>query len=186
MRCALMALLLSGCAAPQHTGTEPTALEKKLVDNPNDAQVNLQLGEQSEVSGDLLRAEQYYLRAEALGLKAEVIVPHIIKVLVGAKRYDEALERCQRRLAAVPEDRATRFVAAAILAGLERPKEAERELNTLVKLAPEEPQAYLALGRLYRDNDRERARQMFEKYLALTPDGVDSARVRFEMQDLQP
>jgi tetratricopeptide (TPR) repeat protein len=188
MRLLALTLLLTACGAPARGGfgstTPPTALEKQLVDNPNDAQVNLQLGQQSEASGDLLRAEQYYLRAEALGIKPDVIVPHIIKVLVGAKRYDEALERCQRRLAALPEDHATRFVTAAILTALDRPKEAERELNMLLKMAPNDARTYLALGRLYKDNDRDRARQMFEKFLTLVPEGVDAARVRFEMQEL--
>jgi len=186
----LVCLALAACGPlPEKTSfapPDPSPLEKRFADNPNDAQVNLELGDQSEQRGDLLRAEQYFLRAEALGLKADVIVPRLVRVLVASKRYDEALDRCQQRLSRMPDDRATRFVAAALLAGLERPKDAERELQVLVKTRPEDPQPYLALARLYREGDRVLAKEMFEKYLQLAPDGADAAHVRFEIQELGP
>jgi tetratricopeptide (TPR) repeat protein len=183
------ALAGAGCATPRPGGIQPPAnpspLEKKLADNPNDAKVNLQLGTDAEAGGDLLRAEQYYLRAEALGVPADQIIPRILRVLVAAHRFDEALERCRRRLSMVPEDRATRFVEAALLVAVEKPKDAERELNALVRTKPDDPQAYLALGRLYRDgyNDRTRARAMFERYLALAPNGEAAPGVRFELEE---
>ncbi len=140
------------------------------------------LGEQAEAGGDLLRAEQYYLRAEALGVPQEAIVPRIIRVLVAAQRYDEALDRCSKRLNAKPDDRATRFVEASLMVALDRTKDAERELNALVRTAPKDAQAYLALGKLYRDgNDKVRAKEMFEKYLELAPEGQEAPAVRFDL-----
>jgi predicted Zn-dependent protease len=181
------ALALAGCAAQRTNAIVPnpnaSPLEKKLGDNPNDAKVNFALGQEAEAGGELLRAEQYYLRAEALGTSPDEVVPHIIKVLVKAHRYEEALGRCQRRLNKKPEDRATRYVAAAILAGLERSRDAERELTTLVRDKPDDPDAYLQLGRLYRDafGDAAKSREMLKKYLELAPDGSEAARVRFEL-----
>lgn len=113
---AAIAATLAGCAAPKKNGFSAPAspLEEKLGRTPNDAQVNLALAEEAERGGDLLRAEQYYLRAEALGLPQAEIVPRILGVLAKARRYDEALQRCRRRLAEVPDDRAARFVEAAL------------------------------------------------------------------------
>jgi predicted Zn-dependent protease len=156
-------------------------LEKKLSDNPDDRATNLQLGEQSEATGDLLRAEQYYLRAEALGQPEEEMLPRLLRVLVKSHRYDEALARCKQRLAVKPEDRATRYVEAALFVALEQTKEAERQLDSLVRTKPDDADAYLALGRLYKDLGDARARGMFEKYLALAPDGEAAAQLRFEL-----
>jgi len=183
-----LAFAFAGCATTSTISTAPTPdpnaspLEKKLAQDPNDGEVNFALGEDAESHGDLLRAEQYFLRAEALRVDADRVAPRIIRVLAQAHRYGEALERCQRRLQQKPGDRATRFVEAALLIGLDRPHEAERDLNALVAEQPNDPEAYLQLGRLYKDaKDGERASKMFHKYLELAPDGPQAAAVRFEL-----
>jgi predicted Zn-dependent protease len=183
-------LLLAGCATTSVSKEGPTPdpnaspLEKKLAANPNDAAVNFQLGEDAESHGDLLRAEQYYLRAEALKYDPDLVTPRIIRVLTTAHRYGEALDRCQRRLSIKPNDRATRYVEAALLVALDRPHEAERDLNAMIAEQPKDPEPYLALGRIYKDaKDGERAKQMFHKYLELAPDGEHAAQVRFELAE---
>jgi tetratricopeptide (TPR) repeat protein len=177
--------VLGGCFSAPSPGKTPAGpLERKLADNPNDRAVNLKLGEQSEATGDYLRAEQYYLRAEALG--EGDMLPRLLRVLVKSHRYDEALGRCKKRLAEKPEDRATRYVEAALLVALDRPKDAEKDLQSLQRTRPEDPDAYLALGRLYQELGDGRARGMFEKYLALAPDGEAAAQVRFELAEPSP
>jgi len=188
---ALCACTITGCAAPQRTASAPkpvkdvSPLEKQFADTPDNPKVNLELGDRATAGGDWLRAEQYYQRAEALGVSEEAITPRILKVLVMARRYDEALERCHRRLFKTPTDRATRLVAAAIYEALDRPHEAERELNVLVRTRPDDPNPYLALGKLYRDsyNDAPRARAMFTKYLALAPKTEESEAIRYQMEE---
>jgi cytochrome c-type biogenesis protein CcmH/NrfG len=183
--------LVAGCPAPQRpstTGPAPSALEAKLVANPNDAKVNFELGRSAEATGDTLRAEQYYLRAEALGHPQTEILPRLLRVLAQAQRYHEALRRCDERLRAVPEDRETRYVKAALLLALDRPRDAERELQTLIRQKPADADAYLQLGRIYRDaatddKDRAQVRALYEKYLALAPDGSEAAAVRYELVD---
>jgi predicted Zn-dependent protease len=187
-------LLLVGCAAPQHQSAEPrpvkdvSPLEKQFADSPDDPKVNVQLGDRATLSGDWLRAEQYYLRAEALGSPEDQIVPRLLRVLVMARRYDEALDRCKKRLARTPTDRATRLVEAAIYEALDRPHEAEHDLTVLVRTRPEDPNPYLALGKLYRDsyNDAPRARQMFSKYLALAPKGEEADAIRYQIEEETP
>jgi predicted Zn-dependent protease len=184
---------LCACTAPVERGDpkpvkDVSPLERSFAEHPDDAKVNLELGDRSASVGDWLRAEQYYQRAEALGLPEAQMVPRLLKVLVLARRYDEALDRCHRRLSKTPEDRATRLVRAAILEALERPREAERELNILVHTKPDDPNPYLALGKLYRDsyNDAARAREMFEKYLALAPKGEEADAVRYQLEESAP
>ena len=184
----LLGFLLGGCA---HDEPRPpknlTALEKKLQQQPDDAHVNMQAGDDAASSGDYLRAEQYYRRAEALGTPPTVTVPRILNVLAAARRYDEALELCHQRLAAAPDDRATRMVEAAILEALDRPRDAERELTRLTRTRPDDPHPYLALGKLYRDSyhDTTRARGMFLTYLKLDPKGREAEAVRYQLEDWQ-
>jgi tetratricopeptide (TPR) repeat protein len=181
-----------GCATSPHND-EPrppknlSPLEKKLQSQPDDARINFQLGDNAASTGDYLRAEQYYRRAEALGAPASATVPRILNVLVAGRRYDEALELCHRRLSTTPEDRATRLVEAAILEALDRPRDAERELTALTRTRPSDPHPYLALGKLYRDSyhDDNRARGMFQTYLKLDPKGEEAEAIRYQLEDWQ-
>jgi tetratricopeptide (TPR) repeat protein len=188
----------ASCAGAQKSsaGGSPVAsvikdaspLERRLATDPNDVALNLELGDQSGSGGDWLRAEQYYARAEALGAAPSRVLPRLLRALVAGRRYDEALERCHQRLAHAPEDRATRLVEAALLEALDRPKEAEHELNTLLRTRPEDPNPYLALAKLYRDqyHDLARARPLFQKYLALAPKGDEAEAVRYELESVEP
>jgi tetratricopeptide (TPR) repeat protein len=175
-------------ANAQKSAAGQSALDRKLAENPDDARVNLALGDRAAAGGDWLRAEQYYERAEALGAASATVVPRLVRVLVQAQRYDEALARCKRRLGAAPADRATRLVAAAILTALDRPREAEHELTTLQRTRPDDPNPYLALGKLYRDSfgDAGRARAMFERYLVLAPHGEEADAIRYQLEEATP
>lgn len=198
MRLPLAAIVLAsaalavGCAAPQRTDagdpkpvTDVTPLEAQFAAHPDDPKLNLELGDRAAAGGDWLRAQQYYERAEALGTPETQIVPRVLRVLVMAHRYDEALDRCHRRLRQKPDDRGTRLVEAAIFEALERPRDAERELDLLVKTRPSDPNPYLALGKLYRDSyhDVPRARAMFQKYLALAPKGEEAESIRYQLDE---
>ena len=182
-------LLIAGCAHNDEPRPPKnlTALEKQLQQRPDDARINMQAGDNAASTGDYLRAEQYYRRAEALGTPPTVTVPRILNVLAAARRYDEALELCHQRLSVAPEDRATRLVEAAILEALDRPREAERELTRLTHTRPDDPHPYLALGKLYRDSyhDTARARGMFLTYLKLAPKGQEAEAIRYQLDDWQ-
>ena len=187
--CVLGVLGSVGCvgpASPLGPSGPQSPLEKRFTDDPNDAKTNLMLGETAELQGDLLRAEQYYVRAEALRVPEDEILPRILRVLVRAKRYEEAIVRCKERLARQPSDRTTRFLFAALLQGRERNDLAESELLVLLKHDDKDGQAHLAIGRLYRDafRDPQRALPHLKKYLELDPNGSDAAQVRFELAEL--
>jgi predicted Zn-dependent protease len=185
-RALFVVALAAGCGAPlaERPAAPLTPLEKKFAAEPNDAATNIKLGLESEATGDHLRAEQYYLRAEALGTPQDKIVPLVVRVLIAAKRYDEALARTRRRLAAAPDDRATRYVQAALLQGLDKPREAERDLLLLQRSKPDDPEAWLALGRLYREaRDHARAAAHLKRFLELSPEAEEAPGARFELAE---
>jgi tetratricopeptide (TPR) repeat protein len=187
--------LLCACATTSRSAAyaprppqDVSPLERRLGDNPDDLQVNLTLGDRAIAIGDYLRAEQYFRRAQALGAGPAQVVPRLLKALVSARRYDEALAVCRQQLQASPQDRPTRLVEAALLEALDRAKEAERELDVLVKTRPEDPHPYLALGKLYRDSyhDGARAKEMFEKFLSLAPKDREAEAIRYQLETDTP
>jgi predicted Zn-dependent protease len=175
----------SGCVGP--AASAPSPLEQRYVENPGDPRVNFELGFGAEQAGDFLRAEQYYRRVESLTSETRLrrqVSHRIVVVLARALRYQEALERCQQLLRDEPADRPARLLLAAILVSVDRPREAERELQSLRRTKPEDPVVYLELGKVYRDvfADRPRADLMFRRYLALAPEGPEADSLRFEME----
>ncbi len=181
-----IAMAITGCAPSRPSVHAPEGvlpLEKKLAKDPNDPKINLTFGESAEAGGDYLRAEQYYLRAEALGVPEKEVLPRILRVLVASQRYGEALERCHRRLQISPDDRTTRYVEAALYVALDRPKDAERELSSLMRSLPNDPEAYLALGRLYKETNPTRSRSMFEQYLKLAPKGEEAEGIKYDLEE---
>ena len=180
-------LCIGGCAGGVGAGKPATTVEQRFDAEPDDAQANFELGQRNEALSDFVRADQYYRRAEALTKddKLRQKVRHrIVATLVEARRYDEARERCQQLLYENPADRSARFLLAAILASLDHAREAERELISLRDSQPNDAQVYLALGKLYHDGlgDKPRARQNFERFLALAPEDHSAASIRFQLE----
>lgn len=189
--CALSALgtfvLLCGGCARSVEPAKPTTVEQRFDAEPDDAAANFELGRRSEAVSDFVRADQYYRRAEALAKDDKLLrqVRHrIVATLVEARRFDEARERCLSILDETPGDRPARFLLAAILASLDHSKEAERELVSLRDTLPDDPQVYLALGKLYRDSfgDRARATTNFERFLVLAPRDHAADSIRFQLE----
>ena len=101
-------MMASGCAAtaPQTKAAPATPTAARLAENPNDAEATFVQGEHAEADGDLARAEQYYVRAEQLGIDPSRTLPRVLGVLVSSERLGEALSRCQAWMAANPDGHA--------------------------------------------------------------------------------
>lgn len=175
-------LLLStvGCAA------SISPLVSRLAAAPEDPLVNLELGEEAARDGDLLRAEQYFIRAQALGAQPARVTPALMRVLVRAHRYSEALVRCDDRLKVHPEERPTRYLRAVLLRALDRLPEAEQELNSL-SLDGSDPDVHFELAGVYaQDGEKARARREWREYLRLAPRGAHSGAAQRLLRDEEP
>lgn len=147
----------------------------RLADAPNDPALHLALAEEASRDGDLLRAEQYYVRAQALGADPDRVTPSLLGVLVRGHRYADAVARCDERLRARPADRATRYLRAVLLRAVDRWSEAEQELLAL-SAAGGDPDVHFELAALYaQSGDGDRARREWTAYLQAAPQGALAA-----------
>lgn len=183
--CLLVTALAAGCATTRATTATPapSGPAARLAQNPGDAEATLAEAQRAEADGDLMRAEQYYVRAEKLGIDPQKTLPHVLGVLVSSERLGEALTRCQSYLEDHPDDVRVRYLEALIEIALEHPRDAADDLRLVIAQKPAAAHPYLLLGRLYRDRlgDARGAHEMFRRFLALAPDSRDAAHLRLEL-----
>jgi len=112
-------------------------------------------------SGDLLRAEQYFIAARQRGHNEPAVVYWLVRVCVAASRYQSALAHAGSYLRDHPADWSLRLVVATIY-------------------EPLMPLPHYRLAMLYRDrrSQQQRARAHLEEYLRLSPQGSHAAEAR--------
>lgn len=139
-------------------------------EHPNDPEAILRLASIYEKAGESLRAEQYYEVARNLGVSHRRVGPALIRLAAKNGRYQIASDRARALLVEYPEQYETRLLLAQLDVLLDDPMAAERELRILLGLRPRRPDAYLALGRLYKEHGKpEQARASLLRYLELEP-----------------
>ncbi len=181
-----LVVTIAGCATTQPSVATPAAANSaaaRLAQNPGDGEASFAQAERAEANGDLMRAEEYYVRAERSGVDPERTLPRVVSVLVSSERLGEALARCQNHLESDPDDVRVRYLSALIELALEHTHEAAMDLRIVIAEKPAVAPPYLLLGRLYRDRlgDVKTARDMFRRYLALAPDTREAAHLRLEL-----
>ncbi len=137
-------------------------------EHPNDPESVLRLAGIYEKAGEILRAEQYYEVARNLGVAQKRVGPPLIRLAAKNGRYQIASDRARALLVEYPEQYETRLLLAQLDVLLDDPMAAERELRILLGLQPRRPDAYLALGRLYKEHGKpEQARASLLRFLEL-------------------
>lgn len=131
-------------------------------------------------SGDLLRAEQYFIAAHQRGHNDPELVYWLVRVCVAASRYQSALAHAGSYLRDHPSDWSLRLVVATIYEALGYLARAESELERIVAAEPLMPLPHYRLAMLYRDrkSQEQRARAHLEKYLSLSPQGPHAPEAR--------
>lgn len=139
----------------------------------SDPKLLLARGQAFARAGDYGRAAQYLRAALQQRGDAAVILPLLVAVEIKDQGYRAAAQHLSERLRSHPSDVRARFVLASLWSALDRPKDAERELLGILRMAPEHAEATFALGVVYRDGmaDDQRADACFRRYLALEPRG---------------
>lgn len=171
---ALFVLMLLGCA----TRTERETMPDPLADVTGEEL--FQRGLVVSARGDLIRAEQYFVAALDKQHPPEVVLPMLIRVCVASSRHSAALSHAQPYLRAHPSNWRLRLLVATLRLGLGDVEAARVDLHRVLQAAPEEATAYYMLGMLYREetHDEPRAREHFERYLQLAPEGQHAEEVR--------
>ena len=137
--------------------------------------------DQSEQAGTLLGLSYYgaknfaeaanYLEAAAKAdpTNAE-LNQYLAQSCLWAKKYQCTLDAVQRVLDSQPDSAAAHTLTGEALDGLDRTKQAIAELETAVKVAPQEPNVHFGLGYLYwKNHELDEAQHEFQNELALDP-----------------
>lgn len=188
------ALLVGGCAGVQRAPVDaPLELAKQhLLDAPHDVRNHLELAALYMARHDYLRAQQYLSLVEtaagawsALGIDPERVFRMGILIAVRSQQYGDAVRRSRQRLE-LGEERGVRELLAALLEAQGEDQEAEAQRRLLVLQYPAEPQLLLDLARFYERSaraDRQLyARELYERYLSMQPEGPEATAVRMALR----
>lgn len=188
--CVLLCGWFGGCASSTRLWTEDPLEQAKqrLLDNPRDVRNHLGLAELYAQRHDYLRAQQYLSLVDnaagawsTLGIDPDKVFRLAVTVAVRSQQYSDAVRRCRQRLE-LGEDRSVRELYATLLEALGEELAAERQRRLLVLHHPEDARQLVELARFLergsRADKRQRAREYYERYLALRPEGPEAPAVR--------
>jgi Tfp pilus assembly protein PilF len=123
--------------------------------------------------GDYTRAEQYIDAARQQGAEEAEVLPLLLEVCIKDRRYRAAAQHAEEHLRKQPSAYPLRFMLATLYIGLAENDAARRELERVLRLAPEHAEAHYALALLLRDElgHPSEADRHFREYLRLQPHG---------------
>lgn len=135
-------------------------------------------GEQLAHNGDPIRAEQYVSSAVQRGYPLRKALPLLLRLCVATSRLSAALQYATPYLRLHPDDYHLRYLVAAVQLGLGRAAEARRELELVVRQAPDFADAHYMLGVVLRDQgDAPGAAREFAAHQRVNPNGLHGAEV---------
>jgi hypothetical protein len=131
-------------------------------------------------TGDLVRAEQYFVASLERGMDERVVMPTLIRTCVSASRFRAAVGYATHYLERHPEDVPLRFLTGTILAGLGENQSARRSFEDVLRRSERHAGAHYNLATLLRDgyNDPRGADEHFRQYLAIEPSGAHAEEAR--------
>jgi Tfp pilus assembly protein PilF len=174
---ALVACGASASNAPLQGPAEPTRAERQQA-----AAELHRIGISRYKSGDSLRAEEYLASALEAGGSADVILPDLMRVSIGGRRYQAAIRYFEdyRSDLGRPRRADLEMVAGVLYLGVEQPERARAAFEKALELKPKNARAELLLAQLLHDElqDYAVADTHFRAYLSLEPEGegADIAR----------
>ena len=114
------------------------------------------------------------LRAEGIEDDAQLVDTYLLEAELASKRgrQEDAVDVLRRGLEVLPDDQRLLYARALVYERMDRVEEALRDLQRMVALNPDDPDALNALGYTLADRTQrlEEAQVLIEKALALKPD----------------
>jgi Flp pilus assembly protein TadD len=137
-------------------------------------------GDAAAMSGDLTRAEQYFVAAMRAGGDEHVLTKRLLVVCVNGNRYSAAAAYAEEYLHKHPSDIDVRYALATVYIGLGDLTRARDGLRLVVEQRPDIADAHYALASVLRDSGESLldADKQFREYIRLNPNGeyADAAR----------
>lgn len=147
------------------------AYEKAATMLPGDSDLDVNVGNLLEKTGDLAGAEQHFRHAAEMG--NALGISRLINVLGKQKRYDEAATWLQKYIAQNPRDSRARVEFARLLASQDKQKDAIAVLQP-VSGASADPAINRELADLYRETRQfALAAPLYQQLLATNPNDPD-------------
>lgn len=167
-----------GCGAPPPGADRVKTLT--IVKKGEQPQKLLDEGRAFAALGDTSRAEQYLADALAHGADEAVIIPMLIKVCVRDGRYELAIDYAQHYTQRHPNDARVRYLLGTLYAAIGDGEHAQRELEYVVTVKPNDPEPHWALAKVLQDErkDPTLAGNQFREYLRLAPTGSHAEEAR--------
>lgn len=171
----LLLLAASGCASTQ-AGEMPPGDPLNRVQGRQLYQQALSFSQ----TGDLVRAEQYFVASLERGMDERSVMPPLIRTCVAASRFRAAVGYATHYLERHPEDVPLRFLTATIQAGLGENHAARRAFEDVIQRNARHAGAHYNLATLLRDgyNDPRGADEHFRRYLEIEPSGEHAEEAR--------
>jgi Flp pilus assembly protein TadD len=179
--CALVLLIgpagILGCAkSPQQKAKQDYEVIQRET-TPERLQAR---GDAAAMSGDLTRAEQYFVAALRAGGDDHVLTKRLLVVCVNGNRYSAAAAYAEEYLHKHPSDIDVRYALATVYIGLGDLARARDGLRLVVEQRPDIAEAHYALASVLRDSGESLldADKQFREYIRLNPNGeyADAAR----------
>jgi len=146
------------------------AYEKAATMLPGDSDLDVNVGNLLEKTGDLAGAEQSFRQAAEMGNAAGI--SRVINLLGKQKRYDEAAVWLQKYVAQNPQNSRARLELARLLASQDKPQDAIAVLQPVSGAA--DPAINRELGDLYRETRQfALAAPLYQQLLAANPNDPD-------------
>jgi tetratricopeptide (TPR) repeat protein len=131
-----------------------------------------------------VRAEQYLELAMQRGYDRRAVLPVLLSACVSSMHLRAALGHAESYLLEHPEDDGLRYLVATIRIGLGQRRDAELELERLIRRSPDNADAHFLLGLLHADDDVASAEEHLRRCLAVDPHGRRAAEARSRLSDL--
>jgi outer membrane protein assembly factor BamD (BamD/ComL family) len=169
----LVALALAGSIGCAKTPQQRAKLDREVIERESTPERLQARGDAAAMSGDLTRAEQYFVAAMKAGGDERALTKRLLVVCISDNRYPAAASYAEDYLHKHPGDTDVRYAVSTVYIGLGELTRARDGLRLVVEARPDIADAHYALASVLRDTGESLidADKQFREYIRLSPNG---------------